>query len=326
MIFSLSVLLIAIAAIGISAYQRSKSILVKEVNNAVVRVANESADHLSSYINQFISPLIALSEDEQIITMDWPKQREVIKSQINPYYLNIAVVDLGKMAHYVDDTVLDLSDRDYITEAFSGKVSFSEVLISRKTNEPVIMVAVPIYDNNQIQGALIARLDVNFLSDFALTRGYGEHGRAYIISEAGTFISRSQAEYTEETYNLYDIAQVDDRYDSLSEFVNASQDQKSGFGRYIFEDKQILIGYASVAETNWKIYIGTYEKEALESLNGLGNVLILGMIIALCISALAAYIFVNKFSKPIVELDHLFSQGARGNLTIRFTPKSKDEI
>ncbi|MDF2943870.1 MAG: uncharacterized protein K0S01_2728 [Herbinix sp.] len=326
MIFSLSLILIAIASLGISTYYRFKYILDSEVNKAVVRIANESADHLNNYINQFISPLISISEDERIISMDWLMQKEVISAQINPYYLNIAVVDLDGIAHYVDESILNLQDREYIQETFSGKISFSEVLISRKTNENVIMVGVPIYNEGQIKGALIARLDVDFLSDYALTRGYGKNGRAYIISEEGSFISRPHQDRYSQNFNLYDIASTDSGYDSFSNFVKSSQTQQSGYGRYVFEDKNILMGYASVAETNWKIYIGTNEEDALEGLNGLSRMIIFIMITTLIISSIAAWFFVDRFSKPIVELDRLFSKGARGDLTIRFTPNSKDEI
>ena len=326
MIYSLCVILIAISALGFTAYYRFKNILVKEVNNAVVIVAKESAEHLNSYMEQFLSPLIGISENEQIKSMDWPKQREVIKAQINPYYLNVAVADLDGYARYIDDTILDLSDRYYVLEALTGNISFSEVIISRKTGKPAIMIAVPIYKDTLIQGALIARMDVEFLSDFAQTRGYGENGKAYILSEKGTFISRPHQTNTEESYNLFDIALEDINYASFADYVKDSQDQQAGYGKYHFEDKQIIMGYASVSITNWKIYIGTYEDDVLASLNGLRRMLILEMLATLILSTLAAWFFVNIFAKPIVELDNLFSQGARGNLTIRFTPKTKDEI
>ena len=50
------------------------------------------------------------------------------------------------------------------------------------------------------------------------------------------------------------------------------------------------------------------------------------IIVALLFGLLAVYIFVNRFAKPIEELDRLFSIGAKGDLTIRFTPKTRDEI
>ncbi|MDF2486290.1 MAG: uncharacterized protein K0R46_2458 [Herbinix sp.] len=326
MLFSLAIILIVASAIGISGYFRFKEILVSEVNNAVERVAKESASHLSNYLHQFVQPLRSLAEDEQIAGMDWSVQRQVLESQINTQYLNVAVVDKEGRAHYLDDSILDLADRGYIQDALSGKLSFSEVIISRKTQQPVIMVATPIYQDDEIRGALIARLDVDFLSDFALTRGYGENGKAYIISEEGSLISRPWKEKTEDEYNLFQLAAINHKYESFAKFVQGTGIYSVGYGKYNYEDNKILMGYALVDDTNWRIYIGTNEDEALENLAGLKRLLFIVSGVTLFGSTLVANFFVSRFSKPILELEHLFSIGAKGNLTIRFTRKSKDEI
>jgi diguanylate cyclase (GGDEF)-like protein len=326
MIFALSVILIAISALGFSTYYRFKKILVNEVNEAVVRVANESADHLTNYIDQFISPLIAISENEQIISMDWPKQMEVLTAQINPCYQNVAVVDLEGYAHYADGSIINLIDRKYINRALAGEIAFSDVINSRITKKPVIMVGVPIYKDTKIQGALIARLNVDFLSEYASSHGYGKNGRAYIISEIGAFISRPQQEKIKDSYYLHDIAFRNKEYISFSRFVKSSLKQESGYGSYDFEGEGILMGYASIEGTDWRIYIGTLEEEALASLNGLENIMMIVMVLTLIITSLAAWIFVDNFTKSITELDNLFSMGALGDLTIRFTPRTKDEI
>lgn len=326
MIFSLCVILFAVLVLGVSSYLRFKVILRDEVDEAMVRVAKESADHLNNYIDQFVRPLVGLSEDENIISMDWNKQKAMITSQVNPAYLNIAVVDKEGIAHYTDGSILNLSDRKYIREAMTGKIAFSEVITSRKTGQPVIMVSVPIYKDQVVTGALIARLDVDFLQDYAYTRGYGENGKAYIVSDAGTFISRPKEEESTDNYNLYDIAESDDKYESFSEFVQQSMYDADGYGTYNFENRKIIMGYAAIEETNWRIFIGTDEAETMKSLNGLRKMIIGIMALTILITTTAASIFVRRFSDPIIELDDLFAQGAKGNLTIRFTPQTKDEI
>ncbi len=326
MIFSLAMILIVTSTISISGYFRFRDILVREVNNAVERVATESASNLSNYIHQFVLPLNKLAIDERIASMNWEVQRQIIQSQINTFYLNIAVVDMSGTAHYLDGSNLMLGDRDYVKKALSGELAFSEVIISRKTNQPVIMVATPILQKGEIKGALIARLDVDFLSDYALSRGYGVNGKAYIISEGGSFISRPYSDKTEGEYNLFQLTAKDEKYSSLAEFVSLTDSIMAGHGKYTFEGNEILMGYASVDNTDWKIYIGTYEEEALKSLNGLKKLFLVIIGVTLLISTLVAYFFVSRFSKPITELEQLFSIGAQGNLTIRFTRKSKDEI
>jgi hypothetical protein len=62
-------------------------------------------------------------------------------------------------------------------------------------------------------------LDVDFLADYALTRGYGKNGRAYIISKKGSIISSLERERTPDSYNYIDIAKASATYQSLMDFV-----------------------------------------------------------------------------------------------------------
>jgi methyl-accepting chemotaxis protein len=152
LLFSFIVILMAVSVMGFSSYIRFKQILQKEVDHAVERVAKESASHLTTYLNHFVSNLVSILEDERIKSMNWEKQAEVIDSQINENYKKIAVVDRNGMAHYTDGTLLDLRDRDYVNEALSGKFAYSEIIISRKINEPVIMAAAPIVKDGKVGG------------------------------------------------------------------------------------------------------------------------------------------------------------------------------
>lgn len=326
MLFSLILILSSTLVIGICYYYQFKSMMVNEVNESAVRVAQSAADHLNNYINQFVSPLIGLAEEDKIISMDWEQQKKVIEAQIYPQYLKIAVVNKEGKAHYIDDVTLDVSDQNYIQKTLKGNVTFSEVIISNRTGSPVIMVGVPIKKNDHIVGALIARIDVDFLSNYAVSNGYGENGRTYILSNTGSFIARPDQEKTQGLYNLYDTAIVNNKFDSFMEFVKTTKENESGYGKYEFNGKNLFMGYASVKQTNWKIYIGTYESDVFEGLVNLKKMIFILTAIISAICTIIAWFIIGKFTKPIVELDKLFSQGAMGNLTIRFTPKTKDEI
>ena len=325
-LFSICLILCIITTMGYTAYSKFEDILVNEVNRAVQRVADESSAHLSSYLVQFLSPLEAIAKNDDIVSMNWEKQKKIISSQISPNYLNIAVVDRDGMAYYVDDTILDLSDREYIQKTLTGEITYSEAIVSRKTQETVIMVGVPIYNESKIVGALIARLDVNFLSDFAVSRGYGDNGIAYIISNAGSLISQPDVGEMSNIYNIYDIATKNSDYNDFARFIKENETYSSGYGKFEFHKNTMLMAYSSVEGTDWKIYVGTIEEEALAGLYNLAQTLVIGIFISILVSSIIAGIVINGFTKPIIELDKLFVEGASGNLNIRFTSKSKDEI
>jgi diguanylate cyclase (GGDEF)-like protein len=164
-----------------------------------------------------------------------------------------------------------------------------------------------------VEGALIARLSIDFLSEFTSLRGYKNQGISYIISDEGSFISIPNKEEFENFIPLKDLSKQ-------------NSDQPSGFDRLSYEDTSYLTGFSRVAETSWTFYISVSEKKALEPLHRLTYILVVGLMTTLIISAITAWIFIRRLTNPIESLDKLMSEGASGNLNIRFESKTNDEI
>ena len=326
MLFALCFILIAISVLSITSYLHFQRTLEDEIHESLVQSAKDSGAYLSYFTKHYMEPLKKLVTQLEIKSMDWSRQKPVLESQVNPYYLEIAIVDTTGIAKYSDGTELDLSDRPYIQRALSGKSTFSEVLISRYTNQPVIMIALPIVNNNHVEGALIARLKIDFLSDFAALRSYNKQGNAYIISDAGSFISPPQGEIFQDFLNLDDLFKNHSDFIDFKDFIERNDHLKSGYDRFNYQGQGYLTGFSKVKDTSWTIYISLNQEEALEPLNRLTNILIIGLISTSLVSAIAAWIFIRGLTKPIESLDQLMDQGAGGNLNIRFESKSKDEI
>ena len=326
MLFALCFIFIAISVLSFTSYLHFQRTLENEIHKSLVQSAKDSGAYLSYFAKHYVEPLEKLVTQLEIKSMDWTRQKPVLESQVNPYYLEIAIVDLSGRAKYIDGTQLDLSDRPYIQRALSGQTTFSEVLISRYTDQPVIMVAVPIINNGDVEGALIARLKIDFLSDFSGLRNYNNHGDAYIISDAGSIISRPQGDIFKDFLNLDDLSEGHSEFVDFKKFIEENAQLESGYDRFNFQGQGYLTGFSKVEDTTWTIYISLNQEKALEPLNRLTYFLIIGLISTSLVSAIAAWIFIRGLSKPIESLDQLMSQGAAGNLNIRFETKSKDEI
>jgi methyl-accepting chemotaxis protein len=81
-----------------------------------------------------------------------------------------------------------LSDREYIQKALAGRQVISDVLISRVTQQPVLMFAIPIMLDGSITGVLIGRRDGAVLTNMTKDIGFGETGYIYLINSHGTVI------------------------------------------------------------------------------------------------------------------------------------------
>jgi methyl-accepting chemotaxis protein len=78
-------------------------------------------------------------------TMKWEMQKQGLEGEAARLgYLDIGIVDPQGQARYIlESGTYDLSDRDYIKQALHGERAISDVLISKVTNKPVVMLAVP---------------------------------------------------------------------------------------------------------------------------------------------------------------------------------------
>ncbi len=84
------------------------------------------------------------------------------------------------MVYYSDGTINDLGDREYVKKALNGgETVVSDLLISRITNNIVLMFAAPIErEGGEVVGVLVGRRDGNTLSHITDDIGFGEEGYA----------------------------------------------------------------------------------------------------------------------------------------------------
>src|SRR5690606_31811227 len=99
-------------------------------------------------------------------TMDWKVQQPILQELLSETdYLDVGVVDMDGEVQYSDGSVNNLGDREYVKKALAGESNVSDLIVSRVTNQVVLMNATPIYRDGEVVGALVGRRDGNTLSE-----------------------------------------------------------------------------------------------------------------------------------------------------------------
>lgn len=114
--------------------------------------------------------------------------------KLNPAYEGYHLVNsnglvvASSIAASVDH--LDVSDRAYFQKAKSGNTNLSEVLESKVSGRPIVVVAVPVVSSTHPPGVIIGVIDLGYLNESltdhikALSTGY-----AFMYDQKGTFIA-----------------------------------------------------------------------------------------------------------------------------------------
>lgn len=138
------------------------------------------------------------------------------------------------------------SDRDYIKAVISKKKTVvSDVLISKATGKPAVVIAVPIFNaKNELQGILGGTLDLSALEEMRSKITLGQTGYAFITDTQGQILAHPDAKMAEDRTNVSDM-----------EIVKKALTGESGTQQYEYQGTQVFGSYTNVPITGWGIVV-----------------------------------------------------------------------
>lgn len=313
------VTIISIAIGGISYYSSATS-LEREVEANLQSRATDVALYMEEVFERFQAEIEGVAMHEplrQLRIEDLNKTNTYLENLLADYpdYLAFGIVDGQGIAHYTDDTTADLADRNYIQRALTGETTISDIVISRVTNEPALMLATPIETVSGQTALLIARVNGYVLTDIIERIAVGETGYSFILNNEGTTQAhlnreevKTQANYAGEEHALSDVVRV---------FL----ENDSGFLSYIDgAGSERLSGYYTLSN-GWVMIVTASADEVLSSLTYLKwNTIILIGIFLIVGTAFSMWI-ARSLSRPIHELVRVSEQLGNGDFTASIPKK-----
>ncbi len=294
--------LTATISLGYVTLIRATDVITHEAEHSLESLSSDAAKLTVSRVEtqQKTLDMIALIPDMN--TMDWEKQEPILKNILGKTnFLALGVVDLKGDVKYSDGTVNQLGDREYVIKALAGEPNVSDIIISRVTNQAVLMFATPIERNGRVVGALIARSDGNSLSLITEDTGFGETGYGYIINDKGIIVAHPDREKVMNQFNPIEESKNDNSLISLANLFNRIITNKSGVSEYSFENRDLYAGYQHIEGSNWFFVITAAQQEVLASIPELRNIIskVVGIVVA--ISIVFVYIIGRSITNPIVQ-------------------------
>lgn len=328
-LFSLATILTVSLILGASSYRANARVLQQEAEASLEMLAMESAEKLSLMIQVQLKGLEELAAREQVRSMDWTSQVQSLQPELERQgFLALAVVDNDGIARYVDGYTLPLGDRPYVQAALSGQSTVSEVIISRLTGEPVVMLATPIETIHHTPAALIARMDGAWLTELVSHIQYRDNGVASLINSQGAILAHRQ--YPEWALSLHTLDTLQESFPQQEGFISfiskTLQARQPGIGSYTTDNNRIHMGFAPVAGTDWMLYVGATHDSIMAGITAFHEQFFTTLLLVLAGGLVASLLLARHFSAPIIELERIFTQATAGDLTVRANPHTRDEI
>jgi methyl-accepting chemotaxis protein len=332
--FSLTILIIG-GGLGIIAYNEASNALQDNSRNSLAELATQAATIVIHDCESDITMMEMIANRNVIKSMDWETQLPALQEEAARHgFLTMGIVDPDGNARYIDqDEQTFLGDRDYVVKAFNGVTNMSDVIISRVTNSAVIMLAAPIYQDNEIAGVLLARRPGTALSDITNAVHFGENGYAYLVNKDGDMIAHPDDSYVMEQRNFIEEAKTDASLQALGEIVTRMINGEEGFGSYSNVDgNQVYIAFTPVEGTDWSLGVAALHADVLSELSDLQRGIILATIILIILGLALAFFLGRQITQPIILLSSILERFAKYDLTFDENSKAlkylsrKDEI
>jgi two-component system, cell cycle sensor histidine kinase and response regulator CckA len=295
-------------------------------------IAQEAAKTVSNFITEKISVLKATIWLTTPYSYDKIKQKSFLQSLLGlyPSFLQallfddhneiamrvsrrsfIASVRAGVM--YKDEALRVIRHKDYY---------ISPVYIDEITNEPLILLAVPIVDLSGVyQGTLMAEMNLKFMWDLLTRIQHGAAGYAYVVDRVGNLISCNDESRVLRNENVRHITPVND-------FIKNSNPMHS-INVYIFKglNQSFVVGsYVPLGTPEWAViielpWVEAYQDIIREIIIGIGIIILMVFLVGKLSVRLA-----KQISIPIVGLMKTAVQIAQGERDLRADVRGPQEV
>ncbi|MDF2511054.1 MAG: methyl-accepting chemotaxis sensory transducer [Herbinix sp.] len=310
-----------------------QTVLTRNAQSTVELLADDGSKLVSSRMDVLEVELTKLAQQDDILSMDTTIQLSYLKKQLmNTEYMEFAVINKDGAAKYTDGSESELGDRDYFQKALKGETNVSDVLISKVTGQPVVIIATPIKDSpdsTDVKGVLIGRMDGNTLSEITSDAGYGEEGYAYIINDQGQIIAHPKSELVLGQFNPIKEVAENPSYQSLADSEQIIIKNQYGSTTYDYEGKTLFAGFQKIEGTNWFMVVTAVKDEALSSIGMIFRVIWIVLAVGILIAVPIGYLVGNSITKPISIMARISNRIAALDITENVEEKylkKKDEI
>ena len=298
--------IMAVALItGLLFYYAVTRILIFDMENSLIRYANQGAATVSSYVNGRLSETRSIAANSIISNTALPTEQrlEELRKQLSlDGYRRLSIADVNGNSITTDGVRLNIHDREYYVRAMAGESVVSDPFKSRVDGLMVITFAVPIYNEGKTAGVLYATYDAEVISTITDQIKLSDSGYTFIINKDGNIIAHEDRQLVYNIGNDIINSYTQSDLGKLAELENRMIAGESGTGEYHYNGEKRYMGFCPIEDTEWSIAVTAPKSAVFSKLN---IVFIILLILILTISFVITFII---FRTRLLKIDLLRQQ------------------
>jgi PAS domain S-box-containing protein len=274
---------------------------------SVVKVVNP-VNMLSEERNQTLEGMLGQEPAFRQLTLFDATNREVGLAS------RISMSTSNRIADRLTSTVVD--------QIRKGQNYISPVAIDSVTNEPLIVLAIPVLNAlGDYQGVMAAEVNLKSMWDVVDQLKVGNTGVAYVVDKQGNLLAYKDTSRVLKGVNVKNLTEV-------NEFINnaTSQDLIVGEVDKGIEGNDVLASFVPLGSPNWAVVVELPWQEAYSGV--IQNSLITALIILAMagLAGLAGLFVARRLAVPIVNLTQTATRIAEGEMQLEAAVSGPIEI
>ncbi len=295
----------------------------ERMRNDIKNNTNQISVNISGNVEEWLEKndkiLKTLTKMESLISMDRLKQESLLNAvrKVYPWiYFTFTIdVDGRNVARNDGRPLQSFSDKQYFKDVMEGKALAWQITIDAISKQPALILAVPIYQDDEIVGVVASALSLDDLSDQLVTWGGDDTSFAFMVDEKGKVIVHKNKKYILQQKNL-------GRHPLIVAFKNGQR----GTVSYTDPEGKSILGHVRGTALGWIIAIQREEREAFFVTNQVMShaYLLLGVTVAFVF--IIAWFSGRALARPIIKLVGAVNRISVGELEVDIDTQRKDEI
>jgi methyl-accepting chemotaxis protein len=312
--------------------------LIEDAHHDLQMMAEEEAKYIQARRDVELRYIDALAQNYIILDEEIPLEQKIAFCESEAErmgYRRFCLADINGNSVDLDKnkSEVNINDRDYFQGAMRGELTASDLIISKVTGDAMAVYAAPIYLNGELVGVFYGEKEALSLSQIVSEVKYGETGYGYLVNNQGTIVAQENTELVLKQDNVLENAKENPSLQQMADLMkNKILKRKAGSGDYVYEGTEKILGFAPVEGSPWIMVVGVEEKEVLNAVNALRNLLMILCLAAIVIGAGITYFVSGTIAKPISDVTERLKELSNYDFTYDEDTKAikhlnrKDEI
>ena len=326
-------IVIALTIESVLAVRTARKAVIEKIEVHLLDKVHDTAEILDGRIEQWFQLLEGIAQMPALRSteLSYFEKALLLKelSDKNTSFQILNIVNQNGIGYLANGRTSDISSTAWF-KAYRGKPLMCEPFVSLINGKMVIVIAVPIYDdNNQAQNILAATIDGFAMYDAVKDIVIGQTGNCTMIGDTGIVIADQDTELIKNQFNPIEEAEKNSAFTSLAVLLQTALEAKeTAIGYYEYNKVRKIAAYAVMKTTGWTVLVNAPAEEFMGTVNALrGTMLIIGLIILL-MAIVIVYIIARAMVKPVQTAVTALKNIAQeeGDLTVRLPVIGNDEV